>query len=251
MDSAPALKYFAVYDDRWWETKAQEHPDFPNQEPFNVGRLTSSAYINNLFPWFPGTQDLKGVCPSNPDMGVIQSYITGFADFTYAGMLNQQFQNECNETDIDQCGVCFNESTDFVGPATNHASKLLSETMRYQLAVVFGFDPQEYENHIPEPTEVRYQLWSNSNPVTQTDSCHYFKSGYEWWDLYEAARDLTGDGSLSLIGETMSYNWFWAEGALETAEYVLEEVYGLARPSWLTKGTFWIGSICSWSVDDI
>ena len=251
LDSAPALKYFAAYDDRWWETKAQEHPDFPSQEPFNVGRLTSSAYINNMFPWFPGTQDLKGVCPSNPDMGVIQNYITGFADLTYAGTLNQDFQNECNETEVDQCGICFNESTDFVGPATNHASKFLSEMMRYQLAVVFGFDPQEYEKHIPEPTEVRYQLWSNSNPVTQTDSCHYFKSGYEWWDLYEAARDLTGDGSLSLIGETMSYNWFWGEGALETTEYVLEEVYGLARPSWLTKGTFWTGSICSWSVDDI
>jgi hypothetical protein len=29
----------------------------------------------------------------------------------------------------------------------------------------------------------------------------------------------------------MSYDWFWAEGALETAEYALEEVYGLARPS--------------------
>merc|ERR1719382_1412307 len=37
--SAPAMKYFAVYPERWWETFAQKyHPNFPNKKPFNVSR---------------------------------------------------------------------------------------------------------------------------------------------------------------------------------------------------------------------
>ena len=44
-------------------------------------------------------------------MGVIQSYVTGFPDRTYAGTLLQEQQNECSVTDKSQCGTCFNEDT--------------------------------------------------------------------------------------------------------------------------------------------
>ena len=226
VQSAPALKYFAQYETRWWETMAKEsRPDYPSEEKFNVGRITSSAQINNLFAWYPGVQqnaELPRACPNKENMGVIQNYVTGNADWTYAGTLRMAEQLKCTETEAENCHLCFNEDNGFVGPATNHAPGLLADAMRYQQAYVFGLNPNTKEglDKIPRPTEVMYQLWSNSNPVTQTDACHYFKAGYKWWELYEQARDLTGDKSLSFIGETMSYNWFWGEGALETAEQV-------------------------------
>jgi len=40
---------------------------------------------------------------------------------------------------------------------------------------------------------------------------------------------------LAIVGEAFSYNWYWVEGAFETAEYALEEVFGLDRPSWLSQ----------------
>ena len=43
------------------------------------------------------------------------------------------------------------------------------------------------------------------------------------------------DTGLHLIGEAFSFNWFWGEGAMETAEYMLQEVMGLKRPSWLSR----------------
>jgi len=170
-------------------------------------------------------------------MGVIQAYITGFADWTYAGTLKMEQQLACKETDVDQCGKCFSNDTGFVGPAKNHAPKLLAEAIRRETAVLFGLGHGDsgasQVADIPEPTEVMYQIWSNDNPVTQTDSCHYFKAGYKWWDLYVEARKM--DEGLSIVGEAFSFNWFWIEGALETAEYMLQEVYGLERPSWMTR----------------
>jgi len=182
--SAPAMKYFASYPERWWETFAKKHhPKFPNDKRFNVSRITGSAQIQNLFAWYPGTQqaaDQPRAC-SDDKMGVIQNYITGFADWTYAGVLDEEKQLRCKEVDVSQCQKCFNEDTGFVGPAKNHAPKGLSDAMRQQQATLFGLMGRHNMSitDIPEPTEVMYQLWSNSNPVTQTDATHYFKAGYK------------------------------------------------------------------------
>ena len=235
--SAPAMKYFASYASRWWETFAQDnHPDFPNDEPFNVGRVTGSNVVPNFFAWYPGVQqnaDKPRPQCVDESMGVIQTYVTGFSDRTYEGLLRQQEQNQCKETDVEQCSKCFSDETGFVGPAADHVTKSLADMMRYQLAYTFGLDPIDDADKVPEATQIKYRIWSNDNPVTQTDSCHYFKSGHKWWKLYEEARFL--DTGLHLIGEAFSFNWFWGEGAMETAEYMLQEVMGLKRPSWLSR----------------
>jgi hypothetical protein len=239
--SASAMKYFASYPKRWWETFAQEHhKNYPNDVPFDVGRVTGSANVNNFFAWYPGVQqkaDQPRACANDTDMGVVQAYVTGFADDTWSGALKQQQQLECRETEADQCGKCFNSDTGFVGPAKNHAPQLLEDAMRRELAVLWGLGAgnagASQVDQIPKATEVMYTIWSNDDPVTQTDAVHYFKAGFKWWDLYVKARS-PAEG-LSLVGEAMSYNALWIEGALETSEYMLQEVYGLARPSWLTR----------------
>ena len=38
-----------------------------------------------------------------------------------------------------------------------------------------------------------------------------------------------------IVGEAYSYGQGWVEGALDTAESMVEDFFGLKRPSWLDK----------------
>ncbi len=48
-----------------------------------------------------------------------------------------------------------------------------------------------------------------------------------------ALEPLHDSSSIHIIGETFSHNQGWVEGALETAEHLLQEVLNVARPNWL------------------
>jgi lysine 2-monooxygenase len=48
------------------------------------------------------------------------------------------------------------------------------------------------------------------------------------------------DANLYICGEAWSTNQGWVEGALNTAEHVLEDHFGLPRPGWLPDA-YYIG----------
>ena len=48
-----------------------------------------------------------------------------------------------------------------------------------------------------------------------------------------SSRPRNPDERVFICGEAYSINQGWVEGALQTAELMLEEHFGLKRPSWL------------------
>lgn len=237
----PLMKLLAAFRERWWQRVGAG-----GAHDFNVGDFISSTPVNSLYAWYPGTQardadgslaDVPAQCKrtSGDDMGVLHMYVTDAVERSWAGFAAEGEQADCNVTDATRCSDCFSNATGFfvtdTNPATNHVAQGLVDEWRAQLAVTFGVALSD----IPEPTELKYTIWSGDNPQTRSDAIHRWNAGVRWWKLYDQALEVGGQGSrLHIVGETFSLHYGWGEGALETAEYMLHEHLGLPLPGWLS-----------------
>lgn len=70
---------------------------------------------------------------------------------------------------------------------------------------------------------------------------HIWRAGERSWQVMPRIRKPVGALPLSIVGEAWSTEAGWIEGALNTAEHVLEEQYGISRPVWLPR-SYSIGS---------
>ncbi len=62
---------------------------------------------------------------------------------------------------------------------------------------------------------------------------HIWRPGERTWEVMPRIRRPILGLPLSIVGEAWSTEAGWIEGALNTAEHVLEDQYNLARPTWL------------------
>jgi len=83
----------------------------------------------------------------------------------------------------------------------------------------------------PEPTEAAFMDWSEQ-PFGA--GVHLWNRGYKSWVIVNEMTQPVADLACYVCGEAYSTSQTWAEGALETAEIVLQQRFGLAAPSWLT-----------------
>ena len=64
---------------------------------------------------------------------------------------------------------------------------------------------------------------------------HFWNSGYKSWEVLEAIIKPVEDFPCYICGEAYSTNQTWAEGALQTAEIVLQKHFKLVKPAWLSN----------------
>jgi lysine 2-monooxygenase len=83
---------------------------------------------------------------------------------------------------------------------------------------------------IPEPYTAAYHDWSE-DPYGA--GWHAWKAGTRFWEIMPKIRKPMNDDDVFICGEAYSINQGWVEGALQTTELMLEEHFGLRRPSWL------------------
>jgi monoamine oxidase len=62
---------------------------------------------------------------------------------------------------------------------------------------------------------------------------HLWNRGFKSWEILEQMTQPVKDFPCYICGEAYSTNQTWVEGALQTAEIVLQKL-GLAKPSWIT-----------------
>jgi len=201
--------------------------------------MTTSSALNNIFAWYPGTQQDASLTPascggSGDPRGVLQIYATHDVELSLGGGPYASELERCGETPADQCGSCM-DPADWVGDLTHHVSWSFWGRLKAQIEVLFRPSDGPAPD-IPDPTQIMARLWIPNDRLTQTYACHYWRSGVKWWELYvEALEPAPG---LHFVGDTFAFNSGWSEAALETAEYMLQEAMGLGRPAWLTKDDY-------------
>lgn len=101
---------------------------------------------------------------------------------------------------------------------------LVAETHR-QLMAMHG------AQYAPDPVEAAYADWSDD---PYGGAVHLWNRGYKSWVLVKEMTHPVKDVPCYICGEAYSTSQTWAEGALETAETVLQQHLGLPAPDWIT-----------------
>lgn len=83
---------------------------------------------------------------------------------------------------------------------------------------------------IPEPYSAVYHDWSDD---PYGGGWHAWKAGMKFWELMPRVRKPVENEDVFICGEAYSLAQGWVEGALQTAELMLEEHFDLKRPDWL------------------
>jgi hypothetical protein len=88
---------------------------------------------------------------------------------------------------------------------------------------------------LPMPYSAAYHTW-NEDPYG--GGWHEWKANYRLDEVMCRMRKPVPHHDIYIVGEAYSYGQGWVEGALDTAESMLEDFFGLERPSWLTDKTY-------------
>lgn len=104
------------------------------------------------------------------------------------------------------------------------ASKEMVEVANLQVATVHSLP------EIPKPYSAVYHSW-NEDPYG--GGWHEWKAGYRLDQIMCRMLKPVADQDIHIVGEAYSYGQGWVEGALDTAETMLQEYFKLAPPKWL------------------
>lgn len=112
-------------------------------------------------------------------------------------------------------------------PATGfEVTRQMVEAAQAQVRQVHGLD------FVPRPYAAAYHDWSDD---PYGGGWHAWKAGFKFWEIMPKIRQPVVGEDVYVCGEAYSINQGWVEGALQTAELMLEEHFGLDRPKWLPK----------------
>ena len=84
----------------------------------------------------------------------------------------------------------------------------------------------------PPPSDAAYMAWAD-DPFG--GAVHFWNPGYKSSEVMDAMTQPVHDFPCYICGEAYSTNQTWVEGALQTAEIVLQKRLGLAAPTWLNN----------------
>jgi monoamine oxidase len=105
------------------------------------------------------------------------------------------------------------------------APKRMVDEMHRQLMLIHGVQDA------PQPLEAVYMDWSDD---PYGGAVHFWNPGYKPWEVMDAMTQPVEDFPCYICGEAYSMGQTWVEGALQTAEIVLQKRLGLPEPKWLS-----------------
>lgn len=202
----PALKLFLAYDYPWWRSLE-----------LSAGRSITDMPIRQTY-YFGTEGEQGGLAPDNLNSLLMASYNdVGAVPFWKGLELGDPFEGRQNRF------VAAGEK-----PVPPHDFTVTREMVRQaqvQLQEVHGL------KFIPEPYSAIYHDWTED---PYGGGWHSWKAGFEFWKVMKQMRKPIANEDIYICGEAYSVTQGWVEGALQTAERMLQENFGLARPAaWL------------------
>jgi monoamine oxidase len=204
----PLFKLCVAYDFPWWENGG-----------LTKGRTVTDLPIRQCYYW--ATAQAHGADPDNRKGVLLASYDDG-QNTAFWGGLTDPDHHPMFEARHDAFTAEIPGSDDW-GEYTPTAS-MVAEADR-QLREIHD------ARYTPSPYAAAYMDWS-ADP---------FGGGVNFWNVHARSPKVVpamtkpvADVPVYVCGEAYSNGQGWVEGALETAELVLQTHFGLAQPDWLT-----------------
>ncbi|MER5599642.1 FAD-dependent oxidoreductase [Streptomyces sp. NPDC002265] len=202
----PASKLFLGYDRPWWESLG-----------LKSGRSVTDLPLRQTYYWgVEGKQ--PGADPANRNALLLASY---------NDLSDVEFWNELLPRPNRLAPVAVTRPP---RPLDAAAPGTLVEEAQRQLRELHG--PRA---RIPEPTSAYFQDWVQ-DPYGA--AYHFWQVGAKSWEIMPRMRRPRPDANLYVCGSAWSTGQGWVYGALTQAELMLEEHFGLPRPTWLPSTVY-------------
>jgi monoamine oxidase len=194
----PLFKLAILYSNAWWE-------QVPPPGDLTQGRSVTDLPIRQCYYW---------AVDAKTSHAVLIVYDDG-SDLDYwAGLRDAQAARFEPAVEVDDSSAW----------GKYQAPKLMVEEIHRQLLVMHGNPPD-----VPAPLAGAYRDWGEDP----------YGGGANFWPVgvksYEVAQSIMRPKPslpVYICGEAYSHGQGWVEGALETAEEMLERHFGLSKPPW-------------------
>jgi hypothetical protein len=205
-----AFKLLLAYETPWWRAlglaAGRSVTDLPIRQTFYFGTEAEQEggkpFMNSL------------LMASYNDMGTVPFWKALEEGTRYAG-----YRPACLEPGVRHV----------VPPTEFDATEEMVSTANRQIAAMHAMPD------IPMPYSAVYHTW-NEDPYG--GGWHEWKSNYRLDEVMCRMRKPVEDQDIFVVGEAYSYMQGWVEGALDIAESMLEEFFGLERPGWIKDPKF-------------
>ncbi len=194
-----AAKIFLTYPQPWWE----------EQLGLQSGRSVSDLPIRQTY-YFGSEGEQPGADPENRTSLLMASYNDGPPVDFWRGYVG---------------GAPFTDSPGAGVAAGLVASAAMTAETERQIAELHGPDI-----NIPSAELALYTDWGR-DPFGA--AWHFWRPGTKSWEVMPRMRHPDPAVNVHICGEAWSTGQGWVQGALATAEHVLQQELGLARPAWL------------------
>ena len=205
----PLFKLFICYDHPWWETVGVKQ-----------GRSVTDLPVRQVFYWgVEGRQ--TGADPRNQSATMMVYDDTLNVDF-WAGLRRAEvprFQSRLNAHGELHPGS--ERWHDHAAPA-----QMVDEVHR-QMVELHGL------RAAPRPYAAAYRDWGED---PYGGGVNFWKIHARSWEVIPAIARPRADVPVYICGEAYSNGQGWVEGALQTAEIVLQDHFHLPPPDWVTAG---------------
>jgi hypothetical protein len=205
-----AFKLFLAYETPWWRALGLEAgrsvTDLPVRQTYYFGTEAEQPgglpYMNSL------------LMASYNDMGTVPFWKSLEEGAPYRGYVPDTLKSTVTNPIPD---------TPF------HATDEMVSAANRQVAAMHAMPD------IPLPYSAVYHTW-NEDPYG--GGWHEWKANFRLDEIMCRMRKPVDDQNIFIVGEAYSYGQGWVEGALDIAESMLEDFFGLTRPSWITDPTY-------------
>lgn len=178
-------------------------------------------------PWWrhvkdgPGKVDPNSFAASHTDLPMRQCYYLGTDPETGDGLLLASF----GDAAATPFWASLMSETGRQEDLKSDVSGIAREELRRQLSEMHDFQ-------VPEPKNAVFIDWSRP---PYGGGWHAWLPGWQSWRVMATLRQPDPDRKFHICGESVCAHQGWVEGALSSAEMMLQEQFGLSKPDWLTS----------------
>jgi monoamine oxidase len=207
------MKLFLGFEYPWWKALGLQ-----------AGRLITDVPLRQVY-YFGCEQDAIGGEPGNTNALLMASYndlqtVPFWKGFEKDPIFRGHVPGSAAQADLPS-----------VLPQHHPATTSMVNMAHLLLQEIHGM------RTIPAPYTALFHDWSE-DPFGA--GWHAWKAGVDYRETMKRIRRPVDDWPVYVCGEAYSVNQGWVEGALQTAELMLQEHFGLSRPGWLS-GDYWLG----------
>jgi hypothetical protein len=201
----PLFKLAILYSEAWWETFPPVQPPTGPPGGLTQGRSVTDMPIRQCYYW---DVDAK------TNYAVLLIYDDGRDLDYWAGLRDAQAPRFEPAVEVDDSSAW----------AKHPAPKRMVEEIHRQLLVMHG-NP----GGIPQPVAGAYRDWGED---PYGGGANFWHVGVKSYAVAESIMRPKPSLPVYICGESYSHGQGWVEGALETAEEMLERHFGLSKPPW-------------------